>query len=378
MAEEKKQFSILATLLTTVLFSSNLIPIVVCELEIMPADSSKLDAWIGQNVKQFVETKSLDDKEGSVLDDVLATAEAGLKVITVVKDGSGNFKTVTDAVKSIPPGNAKRTVIKIGGGEYREKITIDKSKTFITFLGDPKGMPKIVFDGTAAKYGTVDSATVAVESDYFVAINIEFVNSAPMPDAKKDDQQAVALRISGDKAAFHNCRFIGYQDTLCDFVGRHLFRDCYVEGTVDFIFGDGQSLYLNTTIKSVAKGLSVITAHGREEVSGKSGFAFVHCNIIGSGDTYLGRAWKNSPRVIFAYTYMGEHINDQGWLNGMYGESNNSQKNVYYGEYKCMGPGADSTGRAKFVKILSDAEAEPFLSMTYLDGNKWVLPPPKV
>ncbi|KAJ0092076.1 hypothetical protein Patl1_26385 [Pistacia atlantica] len=317
-----------------------LIPIVLCEPEILPADSSKLDAWIGQNVKQFVETKSLDDEKGSILDDVLATAEAGLKVITVKKDGSGDFKTVTDAVKSIPSGNTKRTVIKIGGGEYREKITIDKSKTFITFLGDPKGMPKIVFDGTAAKYGTVDSATVAVESDYFVAINIAFVNSAPMPDAKRGDQQRGS--------------------------------------TVDFIFGDGQSLYLNTTIKSVAKGLSVITAHGREEVSGKSGFAFVHCNIIGTGDTYLGRAWKNSPRVIFAYTYMGEHINDQGWLSGMYQESNSNQKEVYYGEYKCMGPGADSTGRAKFSKTLSDAEAEPFLSMTYLDGNKWVLPPPKV
>ncbi|KAJ0032035.1 hypothetical protein Pint_13572 [Pistacia integerrima] len=83
---------------------------------------------------------------------------------------------------------------------------------------------------------------------------------------------------------------------------------------------------MNMTIKSVAKGLSVITAHGREEVSGKSGFTFFHCNVIGSGDTYLGCAWKNSPRVIFASTYMGEHINDQGWLNGMYGESNNNQK----------------------------------------------------
>lgn len=175
MAEEMKQFSILATLLTIVLIYSNLIPIVVCEPEIIPADSSKLDAWIGQNVKQFIETKSLDDKKGSVLDDVLATAEAGLKVITVKKDGSGDFKTVTDAVNSIPSGNTKRTVIKIGGGEYREKITIDKSKRFITFLGDPKGMPKILFDGTAAKYGTVNSATVAVESDYFVAVNIEFV-----------------------------------------------------------------------------------------------------------------------------------------------------------------------------------------------------------
>ncbi|KAJ0032034.1 hypothetical protein Pint_13571 [Pistacia integerrima] len=313
MAEEMKQFAILATLLTTVLISSNLIPIAVCEPEIIPADSSKLDAWIGQNVKQFIETKSLDDKEGSVLDDVLVTAEARLKVITVVKDGSGDFKKVADVVKSIPLENTKRTVIKIQGGEYREKITIDKSKMFITSLGDPKGRPKIMFNGTAAKYGTVDSATVAVESDYFVAVNIEFVLQCRMQ--KK-------------------------------MINRHLFRDSYVKGTVDFIFGDGQSLHLNTTIKSVAKGLSVITAHGREEVSGKSGFAFVHCNIIDSGDTYLGRAWKNSPRK------------------------------VYYGEYKCMGPGADSTGQAKFVKILLDAEAEPFLSMTYLDGNKWVLPPP--
>ncbi|KAJ0047222.1 hypothetical protein Pint_05417 [Pistacia integerrima] len=159
---------------------------------------------------------------------------------------------------------------------------------------------------------------------------------------------------------------------------RHLFRDCYVEGTVDFIFGDGQTLNLNTTIKSVAKGLSVITAHGREGVSGESGFAFVHCNIINSGDTYLGRAWKNSPRVIFAYTHKGEHINDQGWLNDMFGQSDNNQKKVYYGEYKYMGLGADSTSRAKFAKKLSDEEVEPFLSMTYLDGNKWVLPPPKV
>ncbi|KAJ0044607.1 hypothetical protein Pint_05444 [Pistacia integerrima] len=68
---------------------------------------------------------------------------------------------------------------------------------------------------------------------------------------------------------------------------------------------------------------------------------------------------------------MGEHINDQGWLNGM---KLQFCRNVYYGEYKCMGPGADSTSRAKFVNILSNAKVEPFLSMTYLDGDKWVLP----
>lgn len=71
-----------------------------------------------------------------------------------------------------------------------------------------------------------------------------YQNSAPMPDGKRVGAQAVAMRISGDKAAFHNCMFIGFQDTLCDDRGRHFFKDCQIQGTVDFIFGDGKSLYL--------------------------------------------------------------------------------------------------------------------------------------
>ncbi|XP_044462668.1 pectinesterase PPME1-like [Mangifera indica] len=373
MVDKKKQFSILATLLV---ISSNFIPFVVCH-GIIPADVSKLNQWITENVKEFAAQNAANGQNGSGLDAVLATAEASPQVITVNQRGPGDFKTITDAVKSIPPENTKRVIIKIGPGEYKEKITIDPSRKFVTFFGDPS-IPKIMYDASAAQYGTVNSSTVAVEGDYFMAVNIEFVNSCPPPDAKRFDQQAVALRVTGDKAAFHNCRFIGFQDTLCDFIGRHLFKDCYIEGTVDFIFGDGQSIYLNSTIKSVATGLSVITAHARQEVSGASGFAFVHCKIIGSGDTYLGRAWKFSPRVIFAYTFMGEHINDIGWLNGMTGEPTKNDKQVFYGEYQCSGPGAETTGRAKFAKILTDEEVQPFLSLNYLNGTSWVLHPPKV
>lgn len=65
-----------------------------------------------------------------------------------------------------------------------------------------------------------------------------------MPDGIRPGAQAVAMRISGDKAAFHNCRFIGFQDTLLDDRGRHFFKDCHIQGTVDFIFGNGKSLYL--------------------------------------------------------------------------------------------------------------------------------------
>lgn len=75
----------------------------------------------------------------------------------------------------------------------------------------------------------------------------------------------------------------------------------------------------NTKIYTVAKGVGVITAQARENVSDDSGFAFIHCNVTGTGNanTYLGRAWKGSPRVVFAYTYMGTLINTLGWSNAM-------------------------------------------------------------
>ncbi|KAK7265483.1 hypothetical protein RJT34_33103 [Clitoria ternatea] len=301
--------------------------------------------------------------------------DGAVKIVRVVKDGTGDFRTVTDAVNSIPSGNKRRVVVWIGMGEYREKITLDASKPFVTFYGETNHMPIITYDATAFKYGTVDSATVAVDADYFIAVNVAFVNSSPMPNENRVGAQALAMRISGDKAAFYNCKFIGYQDTLCDDKGRHFFKDCYIQGTYDFIFGNGKSIYLRSTIESVAKGLSVITAQGREREEEDSGFTFVHCNITGSGNgnTYLGRAWKRCPRVVFAYTYMASVINYQGWF-----AQAQSNQTIYYGEYRCMGPGAATSGSVKYRKILSYKEAKPFLSMAYIHGGKWIVPPPKL
>ncbi|KAB1203193.1 Pectinesterase PPME1 [Morella rubra] len=344
----------------------HVVPMVVCLENSTSLDSPELDAWIAQNMKEYEEASRRTVYDNSLL---MALSSVKQQIISVRKDGRGNFKTVTDAVKSIPSGNTERVIIRIGGGEYREKVTIDRSRPLVTLYGEPSDMPVIMYAGTAKKYGTWNSATVAVESAYFMAVNIVFVNSAPRPDPKKSDEQAVALRISGDKAAFHNCKFIGFQDTLCDDAGRHLFRNCYIEGTVDFIFGNGKSVYLNTAIRSVAKSLGVITAQG--EKSDKSGFIFIHCNITGSGDIYLGRALKETSRVVFAYTYMGPLINKIGWMR------RSMQKNMYYGEYKCKGPGSSSTGR-KYSKILSDAEVKPFLSTTFIQGNEWLLPVPKL
>ncbi|XP_058722174.1 pectinesterase PPME1-like [Vicia villosa] len=121
---------------------------------LIPADRSQVDSWFNKNVGPLKQRKSTLER--------LVDAEPGAKVIKVMKDGSGQFKTITDAINSIPTGNNKRVILKIGPGNYKEKITIDRSKPFITLLGTPKNMPNLTFDGTAKQYGTVDSATLIV------------------------------------------------------------------------------------------------------------------------------------------------------------------------------------------------------------------------
>ncbi|KAK8266146.1 hypothetical protein V6Z12_D12G226300 [Gossypium hirsutum] len=245
-------------------------------------------------------------------------------------------------------------------------------------------MPNLTFDGTAKQYGTVDSATLITESNYFVGANLNIVNSAPRPDGKMVGAQAVALRVSGDRSAFYNCKIIGFQDTLCDDRGNHFFKDCHIRGTVDFIFGSGTSLYLksgmqNTEIFVVGDPegdpeMTIITAHAQESSSEDTGYSFVHGRITGTAkDVFLGRAWKSSPRVVYSYTEMDEIVHPGGWFSNRQPERADT---VYYGEYKCTGKGATPATREKFVKQLSDAEAKPFLVLDYVEGTKWLLPPP--
>lgn len=156
------------TLLVTILL---FVPIVRSDdTQLIPADRSQLDSWFNANVGV---TASQKDS----LEPAAATAEGNAKVIKVRTDGSGDFKTITDAIKSIPEGNNNRVIVSIGPGNYTEKISIDKNKPFITLYGDPNDMPTLVYDGTAAKYGTVYSATLMVESDYFSAVNLKVVVS---------------------------------------------------------------------------------------------------------------------------------------------------------------------------------------------------------
>ncbi|ONI24900.1 hypothetical protein PRUPE_2G268300, partial [Prunus persica] len=300
----------------------------------LPADHSQVNTWFNNNVKPYT-------ARNGTLDSTLAMAEASQKVIKVNKDGRGQFKTIADAVNSNPVGNTKRVIVYIGG-VYNEKITIPQNKPFVTFYGSPTTMSTLTFAGTAQKYGTVDSTTVIAESDYFVAAITLLLryNSSPRPDGKRVGEQALALRVSSNKSALFNCRLIGFQDTLCDDRGNHFFKDCFIEGTLH-VLGNNE--------------MTVITAQARDSTSEDTGDSFVHCNIteIGNG-TYLGKVWRTSPRVVFAYTSI----------------------TVFYGEYKCSSPGSSMVERVKYAKQLTGEQIKPFLSLDYIQGSKWLLPPP--
>ncbi|XP_021857465.2 pectinesterase 1-like [Spinacia oleracea] len=338
----------------------------------IPANKAEINTWF-ENV-----VKPVSQQEGKLEQNLVEAESDGVEIIEVRQDGTGKFKTISDAVKHVKIGNTKRVIIKIGPGEYREKVKVDRFKAYVTFYGtDPENRPTITFSGTATEYGTVDSATLIVMSDYFVAKNIIVSNSAPRPDGKRKGQQAVALRITGDKAAFYNCKFVGFQDTVCDDKGKHFFKDCYIEGTVDFIFGEAKTLYLNTELHVLSGDLEAfIVAHARKNPSVDAGYSFVHCSVTGTGGHgYLGRPWYGESITVFSYCDISDVIRPEGWNNHYNPES---QKVVYFGEYKNTGPGAVLTKRVPYTKILTEVEAKPFINLEYIDAGKWLLPPPKL
>lgn len=358
------------------------------DLQAIDEAKKDYDEWISWHLQRSNEQLSFLDKKderNQSGDNVLSRqlerkvrqAEEKKRVITVCQNGNGDFLTIKDAVHSIDVNSTRRTVIYIRAGIYREKVLVPRSKPFVTFIGDDARQPVITGNDTAAAIGmdglpmkTFRSATVAVNSDYFIAYNIRFENTAPYPETGSNGGQAVALRISGTKAAFYNCSFYGTQDTLYDHKGLHYFKSCFIQGSMDFIFGYGRSLYANCHINSIAKGVAALTAQKRNNASLSSGFSFLNCLISGSGLVYLGRAWGDHSRVVFIYTYMDKIVLPEGWDSW---GCPDRERTVYYGQYQCKGPGANTTGRVHWGRTLSDEEATPFLSTSFISGQKWLM-----
>ncbi|KAA8523185.1 hypothetical protein F0562_009608 [Nyssa sinensis] len=349
---------------------------------------------------------------GSLKHSLFSTAKNKLipsYTLTVDKNpATGDFTSIQDAIDSLPFANLVRVLIKVHAGVYKEKVNIPPLKSFITIQGAGAEKTIVQWGDTAQTIGpkgqpigTYASATFSVNAPYFIAKNITFKviynfilflslslslshththkyiivevnmmqNTTPVPPPGAIGKQAVAFRISADTASFLGCRFLGAQDTLYDHVGRHYYKDCYIEGSVDFIFGNGLSLFEGCHVHAIAQLTGALTAQGRSSLLEDTGFSFVNCKVTGSGALYLGRAWGPFSRVVFAYTYMDNIIMPKGWYN--WGDPSR-EMTVFYGQYKCTGPGANFAGRVSWSRELTDEEAKPFISVGFVDGSEWI------
>ncbi|CAN6288240.1 unnamed protein product [Urochloa humidicola] len=298
------------------------------------------------------------------------------QVLQVAPPGKGDgeaFATVQAAVDAVPLGNLTRVVIKLAPGVYREPVYVAKTKNFITIAGAAPEATVISWDNTAKRIehplpssvigkGTFGCGTFIVEGEDFIAENITFENSAP-----QESEQAVAVRVTADRCAFYNCRFLGWQDTLYLHHGKQYLRDCYIEGHCDFIFGNSIALMEHCHIHCKAAGY--ITAHNRQSTSESTGYVFLRCLITGNGEggyMFLGRPWGSFARVVFAHTFMDLCINPSGWHNW---DKPENEKTTCFNEYRCSGPGSCSSDRVAWCRQLLDDEAEQFLSHTFIDPD---------
>jgi len=276
--------------------------------------------------------------------------------IIVAQDGSGQFKTIQAAVDSARPN----TFIDIKPGTYAERVRVPKDKPAITLRGAGEDASRTIItikrsakdiDTTTGKeVGTSESYTVLVQGDDFVASNLTFENTAG-----EGAGQAVALRTTGDRMSFRNCRFLGNQDTLYVHEGRDYFSNCYIEGRVDFIFGRATAFFENCQIHSKNGGYVTASASPPEQ---KFGLVFLHCKLTGDGaKAYLGRPWKPGAATAFIECELGDHILPEGWK--VWNQTDN-HKSARYVEYKNTSPGAKPESRVEWAKQLTDDEAKEY------------------
>lgn len=312
----------------------------------------------------------------------LAFASEKKPVVTVASDGTGQYRTVQAAVDAAP---AQGSVIRIEPGTYKEKILIAKNGIELRGLGKTPQDVVLTYDDSAGTAGgTKNSYSVGVTGDNFFADNLTIQNDFERthPRTGGEGWQAVALMITGDREVLRHVRLLGYQDTLyansktchnatdphdqtCH-ASRQLFSDCYIEGHVDFIFGDAKAVFDHCTLHGLPSPEVMLTAQSRLYPLEDSGYLFLHCTVTaapGVQHMVLGRPWRPYARVYFVDTKLdGATIAPEGWS-----EWAGKLKTADYAEYN-TGPGADVSRRVPPSRQLTAAEAKKLTIKNWLSG----------
>ena len=273
--------------------------------------------------------------------------------IVVSRDGTGNFRTLQEAIESARAFMDYTVTIYVRNGVYKEKVIVPSWVENIDIIGEDRDKTIITYDDHANinKMGTFRTYTVKVEGSDITFKNLTIENNAAQLG------QAVALHTEGDRLKFINCRILGNQDTI--YTGakftRLYFKDCYIDGTTDFIFGPSTALFEDCIIHS--KRNSYVTAASTPKEA-KYGYIFKHCKLTaepGVDKVYLGRPWRPYAYTLFIECELGKHIVSAGWHN--WGKQSN-EETARYMEYKNTGEGANVSERVAWSKQLTKKEAE--------------------
>jgi Pectin methylesterase len=292
--------------------------------------------------------------------------------LTVAQDGSGDYKTIQEAVNAVRDHSQVQVTIFIKNGVYHEKLVIPSWKTKITLQGENRDSTIITNSDYSGKpfpggrdatgrstFSTFTSYTVLVQGNDFRAENLTIQNAAGRVG------QAVALHAEGDRCVIVNCKLLGNQDTLYAGVdtSRQYYLNCFIEGTTDFIFGPATVVFQDCTIKRLSN--SYITAASTTPRQAY-GFVFLNCKLVAdtaAKKVLLGRPWRPHARTVFIDTDMGPHIAPAGWDNW---RNPDNEKTTFYAEYNSKG--TSTSGRVSWSKQLSKKEANQY-TLKKIFGN---------
>jgi pectinesterase len=277
-----------------------------------------------------------------------------------------------------PDGKPGRVFIEIAPGTYHERVIVTQNHTNITLLGMGKSPADVVITNSLnAKQagGTFFTETVEINGAGFEADNITFENTAG------NTGQAVAAAVRADRSIFKHCRFLGHQDTLFADYGRQYYVDSYIEGGVDFIFGNATAVFDHSEIHANAPGY--LTAQSRTSPDQTTGYIILNSKVTSGIEhaagtdaaaaskqvTSLGRPWRPYSRVVYSNTELPADVTPQGW--NAWGNTPGTPQ-AFYAEFSSTGPGANPSSRVSWSHQLTAQHAAKFRPKAFLAGkDRW-------
>lgn len=245
----------------------------------------------------------------------------------VSQDGSGTFSNIQDAIDNVPENLSAPYLIFIKAGRYHEHLFIPENKPYIHLIGQDRNLVTVFDDRVSGGRNSspVDvAATIVVHAENIYLEGITFENS--WGTRHNSGPQALALYTKADRIVVNNCALLSYQDTYrtadeCN--ARNYVQNSFIEGAVDFIYGQGNVFFDGCTLNITRKEGGFIVAPKHKEGT-TWGYVFKNTIITAPGNpkdtkVWLGRPWKYKPKTVFIDTKAEVEIPAEGWFNHMGG-----------------------------------------------------------